>query len=525
MTTAREEGNSLGKRYIFKLFSNVATVPLYLVLEAVLPRALGPAMYGNYNFATSLFQNFANFLDMGTSTCLFTAVAKRPGEFGLLSFYARVALAMLLLCLLAGLCMFLPGAGEFLLPGIPLWMAVPAALWAYFTWASKTMRGISDALGFTIHSEFVRVGVNLFSASALLALFYSGILTLPVLFGHQYLTLGAMAVGYALCLRGVWRSAETPETSRSWRLSRECLTGYLHEFRRYSTPLFFTALCSVLALSGERWMLQTFDGSEQQGFFSLSQKVGTACFLFVSAMTPLLTRELAVAHGKGDPQGMARILDTLAPSLYAVSAWLACFTLIEAQTVVRLFGGDQFAVALLPVQIMTLYPLHQGYGQIAGAVFYASGETRLYRNISIAGLLMGLLCAWILLAPPASGKAGESALLVGGFGLGAAGLAWKMVGVQFVTVNILLLACRSIAPFRYWRNFAHQLLCPAALLLAAAAARHGTEALLPEMGFFRFLVSGMCYCAFCLILACVFPFLFGLSRDFLRKKFSLLFTR
>ena len=73
---------SLGKRYAFKLVSNVATIPLFFILEAVLPRALGPAAYGNYNFITSLFQNFTNFLDMGTSTCLYTTLSKRPGEFG-----------------------------------------------------------------------------------------------------------------------------------------------------------------------------------------------------------------------------------------------------------------------------------------------------------------------------------------------------------------------------------------------------------------------------------------------------------
>ena len=73
---------SLGRRYLFKLVSNVATIPLFFVLEAVLPRALGPAAYGNYNFSTTLFQNFTNFLDMGTSTCLYTSLSKRPGEFG-----------------------------------------------------------------------------------------------------------------------------------------------------------------------------------------------------------------------------------------------------------------------------------------------------------------------------------------------------------------------------------------------------------------------------------------------------------
>ena len=560
---------SLGKRYAFKLVSNVATIPLFFILEAVLPRALGPAAYGNYNFITSLFQNFTNFLDMGTSTCLYTTLSKRPGEFGLVAFYGRVALAVLVLCLLAGGLVFLPGAGEWLMPGVPLWMALPAALWAYITWAGRVTRGMNDALGLTTRSEPVRVGVNVFSALLLLGLYFSGVLTLPVLFGHQYLTLGLLAAGFALCLRGTWSGGEktlkNPLTPNArvkgaaaplrgagqspastdlassaepfedvaynpgrlvrWRLGKAELAAYGREFWRYSGPLFVTALCSALALSGERWMLQFFNGSAEQGYFSLSQKVGMACFMFVSAMTPLITRDLAVAHGKGDAREMARLLDRFAPMLYAVSAWLACFTLAEAPAVVRLFGGGRFVDAILPVQIMALYPIHQGYGQVAAAVFYATGETRLLRNVTLVTLIAGLICAWILLAPPGFGQSAATAggeggglvpawLPLGGFGLGAAGLAWKMVGVQFVTVNLLLMACRRSAPFRYWRNLAHQVICPAALLALAFAARYGTEAagLGQAQDIVRFLSSGVCYCLLCLILAFACPFILGLQR-------------
>ncbi len=46
---------TLARRYAFKLLANVASVPVYLAMEAILPRALGPRMYGNYSFATNLF--------------------------------------------------------------------------------------------------------------------------------------------------------------------------------------------------------------------------------------------------------------------------------------------------------------------------------------------------------------------------------------------------------------------------------------------------------------------------------------
>ena len=507
--TSQATGDSLGRRYLSKLFSNVATIPLFFVLEAVLPRALGPAAYGNYNFSTTLFLNFTNFLDMGTSTCLNTALAKRPGEFGLAAFYLRVACFMLFLCLLAGGALSAPGAGDLLMPGVPLWMALPAALWAYLTWAGRVARGMNDALGITTRSELVRVGVNLFSALALLALYAGGVLTLPVLFGHQYVTLALLAGGFLLILRGAWSHGGSP---RSWRLSRAQRAAYSGEFRRYSLPLFVTALCSAAALSAERWLLQFFSGSVEQGYFSLAQKIGIACFLFVTAMTPLLMRELAVAHGRNDRAAMGRLLDRYAPMVYAVSAWLSCFALAEAPAILRLFGGAEFSGALVTVQIMALYPMHQGYGQIAGAVFYATGETRRLRNISLVTLVLGLAAAWAMLAPRA----------LGGLDMGAEGLAWKMLLVQILGVNLLLFLCRGAAPFKYLRNLAHQIVCPALLVLAALATRYGTEYgniggadSLP-----RFFLSGVLYCGLTLFLACGFPFALGLRRGELAAQWS-----
>lgn len=176
------------------------------------------------------------------------------------------------------------------------------------------------------------------------------------LFAQQYLMLGATALGYWLVTRRHWR--ERDQTLRL-HLSPAQSRAYSREFFDYSHPLFVQALLSFLLLTAERWLLQWFDGSAEQGFFALSQKVSMACFLFVSAMTPLIMRELSIAWGRKDRETMARLLTRFAPLLYVVAAYFSCFTLAEGPALVNIFGGAQFAAAILPVQIMALYPLHQ----------------------------------------------------------------------------------------------------------------------------------------------------------------------
>ncbi|MDR1947530.1 MAG: lipopolysaccharide biosynthesis protein [Desulfovibrio sp.] len=493
--------DSLAGRYLYKLAANISSVPLFLVMEAVLPRALGPAAYGNYNFAVSLFQNFTNFFDLGTSTCLTTSLAKRPREFGLAVFYARVAAAVPMFGLVIAGCCYLPGAGDLLMPGVPLWLVFPAMLWAWLTWVGRVARGMNDALGLTAASERVRMAGSALSACLLVGLYCGGVLDLPVLFAQQYLVLLLAAAGYLYTMRGSW------ERPLRWTLGGGEVRSYAREFRVYCSPLFVTALCSVLALSGERWILQFFAGSVEQGYFSLSQKIGAACVLFVTALTPLLARELAVAHGKGDAAGMARILDRYAPMLYTMSAWISCFVVLEAPAVLRIFGGDGFAGALAPVRIMALYPIHQGYGQAAAAIFYASGNTRSLRNISLGVLALGPVLTWLLTAP------GD----MGGLGMGASGLALKMVGLQFLSVNLLFLAARRSVPFALGRNVLHQFACPAVFLAAGAASGFAVSGLGGEDDLFRFAASGALYVALTLGAGALVPGIFGLTRaDLLR---------
>lgn len=491
---------TLAKRYAFKLLANLASVPVYLLMEALLPRALGPAMYGNYSFATNLYQQFSGFLDMGTSTCFYNSLSRNQKAFSLFAFYARIAIFVALLMLMAGACALWPPAGRLLMPDVPLWLAPLAAIWAFLTWWGRVLRSTNDALGATIPSEIWRALLSIAGVCLLAALFFTNTLNIATLFAQQYLLLGATAIAFWLVSLKSWRS-EGVKTS--YRISPARKKLYRREFFDYSHPLLAQALLSFIMLTAERWLLQWFDGASQQGFYALSQKVSMACFLFVSAMTPLLMREFSMAWGRGDRAAMGALLSRFAPVLYILAAYFSCFTVAEGMALVEIFGGAEFLAATLPVQIMALYPLHQAYGQMASSVFHASGKTRVLRNMTACECAYGLACAWFLLAPPN----------LCGLNLGATGLAIKTVSVQFLSVNIYLWLASRFVPFAFWRNLGHQILSVAILLFLAYASRHISFLLPLPAGFiWRFLASGFIYTFAVACAAIVSPRLLGMTR-------------
>ena len=496
----------LASRYLFKLIANLASVPVYLIMEALLPRALGPAMYGNYSFATTVFLQMTGFLDMGTSTCFYNALSRRQQEFSLIAFYLRVSLLIMAVTMLVACGLLYEPVGSLFLPQVPLWLAPLAAFCAFLTWFGRVLRSMNDATGATIQSELWRTAVSLICVGLLVVLFLSGLLNIITLFLQQYLMLTATAVGFWYV---TWRTCRVHGISQSFRLAPIQLRAYLREFFTYSHPLFVQSLLSILMLSLERWLLQWFNGSSEQGYFALSQKVSMACFLFVSAMTPLIMRELSIAWGSRDTDSMGRLINRFAPLLYIIAAYFSCFTLVEAKALVGLFGGSAFVEAIVPVQIMALYPLHQAYGQLASSVFHATGRTRVLRNMTALECLYGFLLTWLLLAPSD----------LWGLGQGATGLAIKTVAVQFITVNCYLWLASRFIPLHFWRNLAHQILSLSILLTIAFAAREVTL-IFPHGESFtllRFLASGLLYSLMTLLLCLGFPQLMGMQRQDLKN--------
>ena len=54
---------------------------------------------------------------------------------------------------------------------------------------------------------------------------------------------------------------------------------------------------------------------------------------------------------------------------------------------IHITGGPDYSAALIPVDLMALYPIHQVYGQLVGSVYHVMDKTKLFRNIHLIQLI------------------------------------------------------------------------------------------------------------------------------------------
>jgi O-antigen/teichoic acid export membrane protein len=179
----------------------------------------------------------------------------------------------------------------------------------------------------------------------------------------------------------------------------------------------------------DRWFLQVIYGSVSQGFYSLAFSLSSIAGLFLAPMTPLLMQSIAKSDENNDIIGMRSAFDKV-KILYLIAAFLTIFFMFHTHEILSLIGGDEYNGAQLTLLVLFLYPLHVVYGQFCGSVLIATRKTKVYRNIALISMLIGIIISYFLLAP--------KSFIIPGLGLGSLGLAIKLVVIQLVSVTLQL---------------------------------------------------------------------------------------
>jgi len=169
------------------------------------------------------------------------------------------------------------------------------------------------------------------------------------------------------------------------------------EFVEYCSPLLVYSILGIIVGLFDIWLLQKIAGSEQTGFYGLAYSLAAMCFMFTSAMTPIITREFSKYYEQKDIENMRKLFYRYIPMLYSLAAYFGVFISMQSDNVLAIFTNKKFQDASIVLMIMAFYPIHQTYGQLSGSIFYATGQTKLMRNISFFTQPFGMLISFIFI--------------------------------------------------------------------------------------------------------------------------------
>ena len=330
------KSDSLRKRWLYKFFANLIGLGMGFVIQFIVPKSLGPGAYGNFSFLTNFFTQVVSFFEMGTATCFYTRLSQRPRERDLVSFYGYFA-GLVAACILIFVVLTMATMSYAVFwPGQEVVYICLAAGFGLLNWVVQVLNSMVDAYGVTVMAEKAKIAQKVLFVGIILVLFLNQQINLLNFFYVQYAILLFLVFMFLHIMQ-----REGYLSGQKLYIGFSRIKAYVQEFYQYSRPLFIYSLVGVVANILDRWLLQIYGGSIQQGFFGFSFQLGALCFLFAGALTPLLTREFSIAYARKDLVEIGRLFARYIPILLFVNAFLTCFLASRAATLVSIIGGCQ----------------------------------------------------------------------------------------------------------------------------------------------------------------------------------------
>lgn len=408
-------------RFLVSVGSNSIRAIIGFISGLLVARGLNPSGYGDLMFLVGSFVAIRSLLDMGTSSAFYTFLSRHAQGLKFYLFYfawlaLQFAITLLFVALIIPDSLF-----EMIWLGHNRKIVVLAFIAAFMqqpVW--QTVSQIGESMRKTVKVQLL----SLFVAMTYLAMVYL-LLALDSISLEKILLL--MIAQYAVAILFTYRLLKKPqiepvETDASFK-------QMTMEFWVYCKPLMILSVTGFLYAFVDKWMLQRFGGASQQGYFQIASQFAQISLLATISILHIFWKEIAEALARLDHSRVTSLYRKSSRGLVILAAIITGFLLPWSEQVVTISLGRAYVQAWPVLAIMLLYPIHQSLGQIGGTMLLASGQTQKFMVINLAISFFALLLSYFVIAP-------TSGMLIPGLGLGAIGMAAKMVLVNIVSANL-----------------------------------------------------------------------------------------
>lgn len=498
----RMNTHSLKKRFFYKLSSNTVSLTVGFILASIVPRSLGVEQYGQYSFLVSIITQILLFVELRTSYCFFTKLSQRPLDKLLPVFYGYCIFTIFVLftCVVL-ISSFTNIKRVIFLDQIAKYILLASGV-VFLNWINSLFSQMMDAYGKTIWMEKVQVSSKLLSCSMLMLLACTHYLDLNTYFLFQYGSQILLAISYISHLR------RNHDFSIFMIMPREQFLKYLFEFYEYCTPLFYYLLIGLSSQFCDRWILQYYGGSYQQGLYAFCFALSNVSAMLTNAMLPLLQREISMYALNSNIEAMGALFKCLMPLIYGFTAFLCAFVFVQADILVLLLGGDKYVDATVMFRIGSLYPLIYAYGNLHSTLFYSTNRNKTYFMLAIITTPFSILIAYILMSH--SNAFGQN--------MGGKGLIVKELAMGVLNCIVYLLVNTKYLSISRWNFMVHLFAAPMSFMMLGYISIAFTKVFVNTTNYLPFLfLSSFLYSILSILYIWALPSVLALDRESLYK--------
>jgi len=411
---------SVRSRYVVTLSAQVFRLAVSLISATIVPRALGPAAYGNYSFLLSTSTTLRGVLDTGTQQAFFTFSSQEGASGPLTRLYALVLCIQFSIVVTIIALAGATGTTKWLWHAQRLDQIVLVTALDWLMFLALSLQQLGDSKGLTAYQQLVGAAVSLLTLTGLVLLRLTGALGF---YSFVWLSVAGAALN---CMVLVYRLLVI-KRALLWS-GAITVRNYATRWWRFTRPLillqFYLPVVAYLGL----YLIQKWYGSVEQGYYALALQWSGFAMVFTNSAVWIFWREIAHHSASQDLLVTAGIYERFSKLFFLLAVVLACWLSASSGLLVNLVAGERFHPAAAVLAIMAFYPVSQTLGQISMVSLKAMEHTGSYARWSIALSVPDVLLTYLLLAPPSA--------LAPGLHLGATGLAFKTAMYGLVSVQV-----------------------------------------------------------------------------------------
>ena len=414
--------DSVRRRFLFTLAANLTRAALSFLTGLLLARWLGPAEYGNMAFLLGTFLGIRQLLDLGTSSAFFTFMSQQPRS----RHFVRAFFAWL--------------SAQFLIPLGILAFLFPAQ-WIDAIWhgENRTLVLLAFAAAFMQNSvwpvvqqagEAQRQTIKVQGMGVAVAVVHLAAMGMFWAFGQVglYVVFIVIALEYLIASISIYRMCLLPALGEAGSMDAT-YGAMVRSYWQYCLPMIPYAAAGFVYEFADRWLLQNYGGGVEQAYYAVGAQFAGLALIATTSILRIFWKEVAEASHRGDHARVRRLYWKTCRLMFLASAAITGLVLPWAGEMLRSVLGSAYAGGTTTLVIMFLYPVHQSIGQIGGTMLLATERVSLQVTTGMVFMGVSMVATYFLLAPRDAS--------VPGLGLAAEGLAFKMVALQFVQVNVV----------------------------------------------------------------------------------------
>jgi O-antigen/teichoic acid export membrane protein len=411
--------NSISTRFAFSFIYNGLRAILTLSVGILIARTIGPDEYGRYQFLLGSFIAFCEVLNLGTSQAYFTFLSENRKERRFFKYYfywqtfQYVLPLVIIAFILSDELLHLLWQGE---SRGTILVAFSATFLIQRGWYTVVSIGESERKTKVIQA--INTAVSFVYLTVIIGMIWLNIITVMnifILIIVQYSI--SIIFTYRMFVHAyVFDAAERPKSY------------YVKKFWTYCSPLIVVSVITFIYQYSDKWLLQRYAGSTEQGYYGIAAKFATISLLATTSILNIFWKEIAEAYSRHNYDMVNRIYTNTTAYLFFIGSVISLFMVPWSKEIIAISLGESYSGAQLPLLIMLFYPIHQSIGQINGSVFLATKMTKLSMLLSSSFMIVSIPITFIRIAP--------SNVIAVGKSFGSVGLAIKMVSIQIIAVNV-----------------------------------------------------------------------------------------